>query len=245
MKKKLTIFSNCFIISLLISCNHKLGSDNLVILWKDNEINQLMNEVSQDSLKIRIRSLQEFDTRYAHEKQVQVAEYIFNLLEQQNLDVKYLNYNWGDKTYTNIEVVLPGNKHPDNYFVIGAHYDSKSDISEKFAPGADDNASGIAALLELARIIQKYNMSNTIRIVFFSNEERGQHGSANYIKYLRGLPGHYLAGIIVDTIGYCSVNANLDIATKPEYKWLAVTANEILQLYNFSFVDLKIDKHCL
>ena len=244
MKKFYVIFLLCFLIIIVVNCRHKAASNNFVVLWKDSQINYLIDEVSKDSLKIRIKALQDFNTRYTHEKQIEAADYIYNLLKKQNLDVRYQDYDWKDKSYKNVEVVLPGNKNPDKYFVIGAHYDSKSENPEKSAPGADDNGSGVAALLELARIIKNYDMSNTIRIVFFSNEEQGLHGSASYVKYLKGLAGHYLGGIIVDMIGYCNENRNLDIATIPEFKWLAVTANEILQVYNITSVDLKIDKHC-
>ena len=244
MKKLALVFLLSFIINITQDCINKENRKDFVILWKDYEINQLINKVSKDSLKIRIKALQDFGTRYTHEKQMQVADYIYNLLEKQNLDVRCQNYNWKDETYKNIEVVIKGNKNPEKYFVIGAHYDSKSDIPEKLAPGADDNGSGVAALLELVRIIKNYDMSNSIRIVFFSNEEQGLHGSKNYVKYLKELPEHYLGGIIVDMIGYCDANSSLDIATIPKYKWLAVTANEILQTYNITSVDLNIGKHC-
>lgn len=244
MRKFTLVFLLFFIINVIQGCKINENKKSLIILWKDNEINQLINEVSKDSLKIRIKALQDFNTRYPHEKQVAVANYIYNSLKAQNFDVRYQKYNWKDKAYKNVEVVLPGNKIPENYFVIGAHYDSKSNIPEKSAPGADDNASGVAALLELTRIIKNYDMANTIRIVFFSNEEQGLYGSANYVKYLKELPGHYLGGIIVDMIGYCDANRNLDIATIPEYEWLAVTAKEILQVYNISSFNLRIDKHC-
>lgn len=244
MKKLFVIFLICFIVNNLMSCRNDTTGDKVVILWKDNEINYFIDQVSEDSLALFIKSLQDFDTRYPHEKQMEVADCIYNLLKKQNLDVSYQNYNWKDKTYKNVEVVLLGNKNPDKYFVIGAHYDSKSDIPEKLGPGADDNGSGVAALLELARIIKNYDMSNTIRIVFFSNEERGLYGSSNYVKYLKGLPGEYVGGIIVDTIGYCNGNKDLDIATIPEYQWLAIAANEILHTYKISSVDLKIDKYC-
>jgi len=244
MKKFCIIFLYCFLITIIVNCRHKVARNNSVILWKDSEIDHIINKVSKDSLKIRIKALQDFDTRYTHEKQIEVADYIYNLLKEQNLDVRYQSYRWKNKTYNNVEVVLAGNKNPDKYFVLGAHFDSISENPEKLAPGADDNGSGVAALLELVRIIKNYDMSNTIRIVFFSNEEQGLHGSANYVKYLKGLSGHYLGGIIVDMIGYCNANRNLDIATIPRYKWLAVTATEILQAYNITSVDLKIDKHC-
>jgi len=102
--------------------------------------------------------------------------------------------------------VLPGNKNPDKYFVICAHFDLISESPEKAAPRADDNGGGVAALLELVRIIKNYDMSNTIRIVFFSNKERGYHGSRSYVKHLKSLSEYNIAGIIVDTIGYRNCN---------------------------------------
>ncbi|WP_342505955.1 M20/M25/M40 family metallo-hydrolase [Sporosarcina sp. FSL K6-2383] len=64
----------------------------------------------------------------------------------------------------------------DDIIVIGAHYDSVV-----LSPGASDNASGTAVLLEIARIIKDTPTQSEIRFIFFGSEENGQAGSQNYV----------------------------------------------------------------
>lgn len=75
----------------------------------------------------------------------------------------------------NLEVEITGTTKPGEIVVIGAHYDSvrsaKSHLGRVATPGADDNASGTAALLELARRFAGASPARTLRLVFFTNEE--------------------------------------------------------------------------
>ncbi len=75
--------------------------------------------------------------------------------------------------YFNIEAVLRGQKEPEKSLVIGAHYDTYMNT-----PGADDNASGVAILLELARLLRTYEPRITIRFVAFTLEEPPSFGSS-------------------------------------------------------------------
>ena len=75
----------------------------------------------------------------------------------------------------------------NNTIIIGAHYDSRAENINNIdarAPGADDNASGVSALLEIVRIIYHLNLKNNIEFVLFSGEEQGQWGSNYYVKHL-------------------------------------------------------------
>jgi Peptidase family M28 len=66
----------------------------------------------------------------------------------------------------NIEVVIPGVRYPERQLIVGAHYDSVQGC-----PAANDNASGVAGLPALARSLRGDARANTIRLVFFANEE--------------------------------------------------------------------------
>src|SRR5579875_3306273 len=81
----------------------------------------------------------------------------------------------------NIIATLPGTDTSDNrIFMAGAHLDSRrSNVLDSIgdAPGANDDGSGVAALLEIARIIADQHFPATIRLVFFSGEEQGLYGS--------------------------------------------------------------------
>jgi Zn-dependent M28 family amino/carboxypeptidase len=73
---------------------------------------------------------------------------------------------FGDEQFVNIEVDLYGREKRDEIIVIGAHYDTTW-----MTPGADDNASGIAALLEIAAAMKGKRYTRTIRFIAFGNEE--------------------------------------------------------------------------
>jgi Zn-dependent M28 family amino/carboxypeptidase len=72
----------------------------------------------------------------------------------------------------NIEAELKGKEAPEEIIVIGAHYDTVYG-----SPGADDNATGVAALLEIARLMADSVQGRTLRLVAFANEETSNDGS--------------------------------------------------------------------
>jgi len=85
-------------------------------------------------------------------------------------------------TAYNLEAVLVGHRHPEKNIIIGAHYDTKVAtagyrdrwpplLDRPGTPGANDNASGVAALLTIARSLAAQPCAKTLRLVFFSNEE--------------------------------------------------------------------------
>ena len=76
----------------------------------------------------------------------------------------------------NIVGVLPGVIRPSEIYIVGAHYDAVAG-----APGADDNASGVAGVLEAARALSQQAYEATIVFVAFDREEDGKIGSAAYV----------------------------------------------------------------
>lgn len=84
----------------------------------------------------------------------------------------------------NIVFSLEGSVHPDRTVVLCSHYDSKSSTDPENAPGADDNASGTAAVLEAARALRSAALERTVDFVFFDGEEIGLLGSRHYVGLL-------------------------------------------------------------
>jgi hypothetical protein len=82
------------------------------------------------------------------------------------------HFTYGGEDYYNVVGVLPGVTNPDNYLIIGAHFDSVSG-----SPGADDNASGVAGVMEAARVLSQYQFASSIMFVAFDREEQGLIGS--------------------------------------------------------------------
>lgn len=100
---------------------------------------------------------------------------IVTLMQGYGLAVELEPFAWDGDTYHNVVGTLVGTVDPNREYIIGAHYDSVSN------PGADDNASGVALVLECARVLSQYESDYTIRFVAFSMEERGLIGSEAYV----------------------------------------------------------------
>lgn len=94
------------------------------------------------------------------------ADYISNQFTSMGYTPEISSY--GDKAYKLINVTLEGQNNPEEILVIGAHYDS----ARSGTPGADDNASGVAVLLEIANALREVELKRSVRFVSFPNEER-------------------------------------------------------------------------
>jgi hypothetical protein len=111
------------------------------------------------------------------------------------------------KLFHNIEVEIKGASKPEEIVVIGAHYDS-----EGSTPGANDNASGTAALLALAQKTARDKPERTLRFVAFSNEEppyfqTDEMGSVVYAKRCRARRENIVAMVSLETMAYFSDEA--------------------------------------
>ena len=184
--------------------------------------------------------------RRSYQSQVKAAQYLKQQLQQwKGLQLKEHSYTYKGQNYVNLEATLPGSDKADEILMIGAHFDSNSN-DPVLAPGADDNASGTAAVLELARILSGCKPRRSIRFLFFSNEEKGTIGSKAYVKSLSGvLPVNKMVGFInVDMIAYGPNNEDLDIATRPEHKVFANQVVGAIKKWTTLPVNLQINKYC-
>jgi Zn-dependent M28 family amino/carboxypeptidase len=110
------------------------------------------------------------------------------------------------RQFTNVEVVVPSRAGATEAgcIVVGAHYDTVPGT-----PGADDNATGVAALLELARELTRERFERSLRLVFFPNEEPpffpdAGMGSAAYAAELRRAGVNVHVMISLEMLGYYS-----------------------------------------
>jgi Zn-dependent M28 family amino/carboxypeptidase len=130
------------------------------------------------------------------------AGYIRKTLEEAGYAVSLQPFTSRGLTVNNIEAVLPGGIAADESIVAGAHYDSVVGT-----PGANDNASGVAALLELARLLAGTALPRTVHFVAFANEEApffygDEMGSKRYADRARAQGERIAAMLSLETIGY-------------------------------------------
>jgi Zn-dependent M28 family amino/carboxypeptidase len=132
------------------------------------------------------------------------AAYIEQQLRQSGYSPARQSYQAGDLTFHNIDVQLSGAAEPGSIVLIGAHYDTAGGN-----PGANDNGSGVAATLELARQFAGHPQSRSLRFVFFTDEEPPYFqtramGSLVYSGRSKELGEKILAMLSLETIGYYS-----------------------------------------
>jgi Zn-dependent M28 family amino/carboxypeptidase len=96
----------------------------------------------------------------------EAAGYVARTLESLDYPVTDQRFEVRGLVVRNVETVLRGHETPARVVVVGAHYDTVEGC-----PGADDNASGVAVLLELARLLRDHRPGTTLRLVAFVNEE--------------------------------------------------------------------------
>jgi len=126
----------------------------------------------------------------------EAAHYLYHTFQAMGLSVRY--DNWTDKSLTasNIEATLPGtNDSP--FLIVCGHYDCVAT-----GPGADDDGSGVAAVLATANILKDTPVNHTIRFVAFSGEEQGLIGSHHYAEEMAHANASILAVLNADMISY-------------------------------------------
>ena len=156
------------------------------------------------------------------------ADYIEQKLEYYGLEVH--NQSFGS-VGRNVYGIQTGTQYPNQKFIICAHYDDMP--SGPIAPGADDNASGTAAVLEAARILTQYLSEYTIIYALWDEEEYGLIGSAFYAQLAQAAGDSILGVVNMDMIAYDSDNDNVgEIHIRPvanslnlKDKWVEVNTD--------------------
>jgi aminopeptidase YwaD len=126
-----------------------------------------------------------------------VSHYIQQELSQWG-QVEPYSFSAQGRQHNNWVLNLPGTSPQPPPIVIGAHYDSVPGC-----PGADDNGTGIAVLLELARALQAFPARAPVRLVAFDLEEYGLVGSRAYAQYLQGRGEPLGLMLSLEMLGYC------------------------------------------
>jgi Zn-dependent M28 family amino/carboxypeptidase len=132
------------------------------------------------------------------------ARYIREFLQGSGYTVTAQPFASRGQTLENLEAELPGRHPASGIIVVGAHYDSVAGT-----PGGNDNASGVAALLEIARLLAGSDLSHRVRFVAFANEEppffySEEMGSHVYARRARERGEPIEAMLALETIGFYS-----------------------------------------
>ena len=152
-------------------------------------IREMMNQVNMDSLEATVQYLQDYQNRIWNSTNAfSASDWIAGRMEALGLEVEQQAFNastWmgSGAAAPNVIGIQRGTLYPNVYVVCGSHFDSFSYdamYGGGTCPGADDNATGVASVLESARIMTQYNFDYSIIYCAFGCEEMGLYGSEAY-----------------------------------------------------------------
>ena len=164
----------------------------------------------EDRLETHVRTLAERvgERNIYHPRAlVQAAGYIEETWRAMGYEVVLQTYEAGGVPCSNLEITRRGDRYPDEILLLGAHYDSV-----RGSPGANDNGSGVAAVLEIARQLASIDIGRSVRFVAFVNEEpplflSKKMGSRVYARAARERGDDIRLMVSLETIGYYSEEA--------------------------------------
>jgi hypothetical protein len=179
---------------------------------EDPLVNHLSSQVTQDNVTTIIQTLEDFGTRYSFSPECDEAgDWLYDRMASYGIEVSFEEFTAGSYTLRNVIGRHPGSVNPDQVVIIGAHYDSTSTSPWTDAPGADDNASGVAAVLEAARLLSGYEFENTVEFIAFSGEEQGRLGSKHNAALAVHARKDIIAVINLDMIGYWPASSDMEL----------------------------------
>lgn len=169
-------------------------------------VQELVDKLSRDQLEANLVMLTSFFTRNSKGSDyVSVSLRVKELVDAMNYETRFQDINVQGRASRNVIAEKAGSGvEPRDVVIITAHLDSINleggDDAE--APGADDNGSGSAGLLEIARVFQDYIGEHDLRLIWFGGEEQGLFGSKQYVAGLSAEErGRIKAVVNMDMIG--------------------------------------------
>lgn len=215
-------------------------SENTILapaINKGNEVagnaSNILFDANQTNIESITRQLTDYGERRVNKVNSSLAaDYIKYIMSQTGLSAFLEEFYFEahtskgkawNATGINVVGIKEGSILRDQIILVTAHYDSIG------GPGADDNAAGVASMLETARALQNYSFNRTVYFIAFSGEEEDFLGSRAWISEHKDLAEEIVAVINVDYIA----GKNLNIGYLPQYSWLKDVLNK-------SAEDLKI-----
>jgi hypothetical protein len=165
----------------------------------DAAVRRLVGRVSKDRLYRTQADLYAFDSKFVGTPgNAQAAAYLMDRLRQYGYEpvLQEFEIRPGLRS-ANVVARKRGSRSPDLHYVAGAHFDSVRD-----GPGAEDNTTGTAMLLETARVFADVDVPATVTFVFFTGEEAGLLGSREFVRRLQEEGARVVGVLNTDTIGW-------------------------------------------
>lgn len=245
MKTKIIGFLICALLVLPTASAMNNGKEidikenkNLIITNFETDIIDMINQINQSLIHHYLKGLVDIGPRYTGTDNCKkAANYIFDEFKKIGLDAKIEPWRYVRYKCQNVVATLNGSDtDSDAVIVLCAHYDTITyRFYRNYSVGANDDGSGIAAMLAIANILSQYSLKHTIRFVAVSGEEVGTYGSYDYTKNAYKRNENIIASLIIDTIGYA--NSSLDgeyinMYTPYRTNWLIPICENISEKYS-------------
>ena len=208
----------CAISAALLGQDHRQAAKTASCdLFSDSLIQTLVGQVSVDSMAAHIIRLQDFQTRHVFtDSSFAASSWLKTKMESliyQTVFDSFYTTAFGDSLYLpvyegyqrNVISIMTGQQMPTRHYILCGHLDTQNESDPYHAPGADDNASGTAAVLEISRIIRQHQWPSSVVLIHFDSEEEGVHelaGSRHYVQQAVGSGLDIRAVLNMDMIGY-------------------------------------------
>ncbi|HDR7164573.1 TPA: Zn-dependent exopeptidase M28 [Bacillus cereus] len=210
-----------------------------------NSIQSLVNQLSENQFRSYLTHLVSYPTRFSTSSfYEEAATWTRKVLDEMGYKTSSETISVNDKNSQNIIADKLGtNRNEENYLIIlTAHLDSvnHSGGPSSNAPGADDNGSGSAGVLEIARIFKDIPTQHDLRFILFGGEEQGLLGSKQHVENLTTLDKNRIRAVInMDMIGTLNTSTPaVLIEGSPLSEEIINGLRNVASLYND--IDVKI-----
>jgi len=200
----LLAFFLCFSLLLLppalgsSSSHYITATQKSAVIRISPDLPEMFVQVNESRLRSYVQIIQEFGPHPTGSPGLDaLGDYLYGELTAMNISVKYDPWHEKQKSGKNIVATLPGIHSATTTVLICAHYDSLA-----ISPGAEDDGSGVAAVLMIADIMHHYSFNTTVKFVLFSGEEQGLLGSRSYAKNASATNDNIIGALALDKIGY-------------------------------------------
>jgi Zn-dependent M28 family amino/carboxypeptidase len=197
---------------------------------------EILSEVSSERIAIHVRALEGVRHPTAAPEALELAaDYLAQSLASLGYQMSEHLFMDNGRSFRNVIATLPGSRFPEERVAALAHYDTVAG-----SPGADDNASGVAVLLEMARVLAGLSFERTVQFIGVCLEENqneddpcsGTRGSQALARHARAQGWDLAAVLVLESVGYAGehiaqrVPAGVPIPVPEVGNFLAVIANE-------------------
>ncbi|MGD8552603.1 MAG: M28 family peptidase [Anaerolineales bacterium] len=171
------------------------------------------------------------------------GDWIASQMRTSGWDIEFQEFQYGGYELRNIIARAPGSELSNESIILGAHYDTRlfADLDEERpydpVPGANDGASGVAVLIELARVLELDSIQNSIWFVFFDAEDNGRIagwdwilGSRYFVEEMDVKPE---AAVIIDMVGDSDLKLYFERNSDPQLRQEIWSAAENLDFEEF------------